>query len=250
MTDRFKLTLEELSRNGNLRKIPDTAGQPTNIDLTSNDYMGIAANRSYFNDFMSGYPIDQIEMSSSAARLLSSRQKEYTELESLMASLYDKECLLFNSGYHANTGIIPALCNSRTLIIADKLVHASIIDGIILSRCQFIRFKHNDLNHLEALLRQYAGKYDQVLVICESIYSMDGDICPLDQIAALKISFPNVMLYVDEAHGFGVRGEHGLGICEETATIADIDIIVGTFGKAAASYGAAALPKVPTMMSM
>lgn len=237
MTDKFSQVLTELEASGNFRKIPDEATGEL-VDLSSNDYMGIAADKKLLEEFNAQTPAGAFRFSSSASRLLSDRQTEFLALENLLASLYHKEALIFNSGYHCNTGVISALADKSALILADKLVHASIIDGIILSRAEFTRFRHNDLNHLRTLLEKNSGHYETILVVVESIYSMDGDLCNLQELVALKKEFPNVLLYVDEAHGFGVRGKFGLGIAEEYNVIPDIDILVGTLGKAAASAGA------------
>ena len=238
MTEDFFTTyLQKIEQQGNLRKIPSEPAEEL-IDLSSNDYMSIASNRSFFEEFYNQCDRNDIYMSSSASRLLSQKQKDYDALECLLKDLYKKEILLFNSGYHANTGTISAIAAGNTLIVADRLVHASIIDGITLSRRDFLRFRHNDITHLRTILSKKASEYDRIIVVVESIYSMDGDICDLDSLVALKEEYPNILLYVDEAHGFGVRGKYGLGIAEESGLISQIDIIIGTFGKAAASTGA------------
>ncbi len=237
MLNRLSQYLSAVEQTGNLRSIPL---EPIDglIDLTSNDYLGIANDRNLFFEFYNQCDAQKIFMSSVASRLLSDKQSDFVNLENTLSDLFHKSCLLFNSGYHANTGILPALANKQTLILADKFVHASIIDGIKLSGAEFNRFKHNDLEHLITLLNKYANKYEQVIVVVESIYSMDGDLCDLKQLVEIKSKYKNIVLYVDEAHGFGVRGKKGLGLCEELNVIDDIDIIVGTLGKAIASFGA------------
>ena len=140
--------------------------------------------------------------------------------------------MTFNSGYHANTGILPAVSNTHTLILADKLVHASLIDGIRLSAAKCIRYRHNEYNQLERLLQVNHSEYERIIVVTESIFSMDGDEADLRELVRLKKQYPNVLLYVDEAHAFGVRGQRGLGCAEEQDCINDIDFLVGTFGKA------------------
>lgn len=117
-------------------------------------------------------------------------------------------------------------------------MHASIIDGIRLSTARCIRFRHNDLVQLERLLEQHHATFRQLIIVTESIFSMDGDQADLTALVRLKKRYSNVLLYVDEAHAFGVRGLRGLGCAEETGCIRDIDFLVGTFGKAAASAGA------------
>ena len=144
---------------------------------------------------------------------------------------------MLNSGYHANIGILPALAGKRDLIVADKLVHASIIDGLRLSEAEMLRFRHLDYEHLREILFNHREEYDNVFIVTESIFSMDGDVADLQELCDLKREY-DTFLYVDEARAVGVRGTNGLGCCEEQVCIDDIDFIVGTFGKAFASYGA------------
>lgn len=209
------------------------------LNLSGNDYLGLSGNRALRNDFLAFAADRDIPFSSSSSRLQTGNYTEYTELENRIASAFGRQAsLLFNSGYHANIGILPAVTTKRTLILADKLVHASIIDGILLSGCSFLRYRHNDYAHLEQLLEKEKGKYEQYMLVTESLFSMDGDLADLKRLVSLKSFFPDVSLYVDEAHAVGVRGKNGLGLAEETGCIPDIDFLVGTFGKALASVGA------------
>lgn len=146
--------------------------------------------------------------------------------------------MIFNSGYHANTGILPALTDKQTLLLADKLVHASIIDGILLSGSPFLRYRHNDYDQLERLVQKNACQYETIIILTESIFSMDGDVADLNRLIAIKRQYPNILLYVDEAHAIGTRGKTGLGIAEEQSCIQEIDLLIGTFSKALASMGA------------
>ncbi|WP_102406336.1 8-amino-7-oxononanoate synthase [Parabacteroides bouchesdurhonensis] len=246
MKDYNKL-LNDLKASGGLRHLPEVAhqsiyiekGGQTMLNLSSNDYLGLAARLDLRNNFLDRLRESGLPLSSTSSRLLTGNYSIYTELEQDMADRFGREaCLLFNSGYHANTGILPALADKRTLILADKLVHASIIDGILLSNAPFRRFRHNDYGQLEQLLGKEAADYEQVIIATESIFSMDGDVGDLRRLVSLKKQYPNVMLYVDEAHAIGVRGNNGLGIAEEQGCIKEIDLLVGTFGKAFASMGA------------
>ena len=122
--------------------------------------------------------------------------------------------------------------------MADKLIHASLIDGIRLSDAKCIRYRHNEYSQLERLVETYHKEYEQIIIVTESIFSMDGDEADLPRLVKLKRKYPNVLLYLDEAHAVGVRGTGGLGCAEAYGCISDIDFLVGTFGKALASSGA------------
>lgn len=240
--------LAQLEAKANLRRLPQLIHQgkwvevngQRMLNLSSNDYLGLATDMELRREYLEGLSVDRLLLSSSSSRLLTGNYVVYEELEEELATRFGKEAaLVFNCGYHANTGILPALCTPRTLVLADKLIHASLIDGMHLSAATLLRFRHNDLQHLERLLTKYIDSYELVIIVTESVFSMDGDRADLPQLVALKQRYPDkVMLYVDEAHAFGVLGSTGLGLAEEMGCMADIDLLVGTFGKAAASAGA------------
>ncbi len=239
--------LQKLHAENNLRKLPVlrhegdeiSANGMRMLNLSSNDYLALAGEQSLRERFLTGLTPADFLASSSSSRLLTGNFSVYEELESTLAEIFGTEAaLVFNSGYHANTGILPAVSDAHTLLLADKLVHASLIDGIRLSAARCIRYRHNDMEQLERLLETHHRSYKQIIIVTESIFSMDGDEADLRALVHLKKKYGNVLLYVDEAHAFGVRGLHGLGCAEEAGCIADIDFLVGTFGKAAASVGA------------
>ena len=208
------------------------------LNLSSNDYLGIASDQKMRQDFLSNLDIDKAIFSSSSSRLLTGNYPVYQKVEHLLTDLYKKEsALVFSSGYHMNMGILPAIADKNTLILADKLVHASIIDGIRISSAQCIRYRHQDYRQLEELLDKHHAGYRSMIIVTESIFSMDGDVSPLPLLVQLKKKYPNTFLYVDEAHAVGVRGLNGLGIAEEEDCIPEIDFLCGTFGKAFASMG-------------
>ena len=235
----FSDILDRLKSENRLRQIPGIQSCDL-IDLSSNDYLGLVSRSAEFKDeFL--HRFSDANFSSSASRLLSTQQKYHLQLEEFLAALYGKEALLFNSGYHANVGCIGALTLPSTLFICDKLIHASVIDGLKINGANFKRFPHNDLQTLRRIIEKESDKYSQIIVVVESVYSMDGDQAPLVELAELRRQNSSVMLYVDEAHAFGVEGPRGLGLCEKLGLINDTDILIGTFGKAAASVGAFAI---------
>jgi len=228
--DAFKQQLEQLCAQNQYRSIPDLVHQGRYItrenrkmlNMSSNDYLGLASNENLRQSFLQQYGDNFPSFTSSSSRLLTGNFPVYTDLEQLIAQRFQREsALLFNSGYHANLGILPALTTTKSLILADKLVHASMIDGIRLSQCAFFRYRHNDYEHLKSLLEKNSGKFDRTFIVTESVFSMDGDVADLKYLVQLKKQFPNTYLYVDVAN-----------------VIADIDLLVGTFGKALASMGA------------
>lgn len=232
-------------------------------DLTTNNYFGfnladqddliaiVEQDHSYelqarleaFNEVFPPYG------GASGSRLISGNYQYVRDLEIRFGKYMSKscgqqiECLLFNSGYHANIGIIPALAklNDNTLVIMDQLVHASMIDGVRLSGLNFRRFKHNDLESLERILAKAVTKYENIIIAIESIYSMDGDgIDELADLALLKAKYAdqaNIILYCDEAHAVGLFGDYCFGRAEDEKVLNQFDIVICPLGKAIHAFG-------------
>lgn len=229
--------LNALKETGNYRSFPESAGSGV-IDLSSNDYLGLAQDEKLKTEFLKETDLSKQSFSASSSRLLSGNCAQYDQLERLMAAQYQREaCLVFNSGYHANAGILPALAKKGDLIIADKLVHASLIDGLQLSKADFLRYHHLDYQHLESIMEKATERYKRIFIVSESIFSMDGDKANLQKLVELKNRY-QAFLYLDEAHAVGAVGKNGLGCAEQENLISEIDFLVGTFGKALASLGA------------
>ncbi len=251
--DRFAETLGELDATGLRRKLPAIGrrdgprvafGNKKLLNMSSNDYLGLGADpelhRTFFAD-SGALDLSVHGMTASASRLLSGNHPAYASLEEDLSTLYaGKAATVFSSGYHANVGICSALADKHSLFLADKLCHASLIDGMRLSGAKLIRYRHLDLDHLEHLLGKHAGQERDIFIVTESVFSMDGDIADIERLVRLKQRF-GATLIVDEAHAVGVFGERGLGICERDGLLPQIDILVGTFGKALASFGAFAI---------
>ena len=212
------------------------------LNLAGNDYLGIAGNRNLIQQFYAGLEPDNcLELygpGSGASRLMTGNHAGYRQLEENLAELYSADrTLVFNSGYHINIGLLPALAEKGDLILADKLCHASLIDGMRLSRAKVIRYPHLEYDRIEKLLKKHRDSYKTIFLVTESIFSMDGDCADLQTMVHLKEQY-DAVLYVDEAHAVGVRGQHGLGLAEEQEILDQVDLLIGTFGKAWAGQGA------------
>lgn len=207
------------------------------LNLSSNNYLNFADNKLYTEEFLNDGG-DQYSYGSASARLLTGTLPVYKELETLLCDMYGKDAaLLFNSGYHANVGVNSSLAVRGDVIFSDKLNHASIIDGMRLSKAKFFRYPHNNMEALEKLLQRERSNFNNAVIVSESVFSMDGDITDLKKLVELKKKY-NCILVLDEAHAFGVFGRNGLGVAETAGVINDVDLIVGTFGKAVGSMGA------------
>lgn len=161
----------------------------------------------------------------------------HKQVEARLADLVGKEkALLFPTGYTTNLGVLSALPGKNDLILFDREAHASIIDGVKLSGKKFASFQHNSVADLERKLKRYRDRYENVLVVVESAYSMSGDLAPLEDIIALKHRY-NFHLYVDEAHTFGFYGDRGAGYCQQLGLSDEVDFLMSTLSKATASVG-------------
>lgn len=207
------------------------------LNLSSNNYLGFADNKKITEEFLN-YAQDKYSFGSASARLLTGTLPVYKELEDLISNMFNKEkTLLFNSGYHANVGINSSIADKGDVIFSDKLNHASIIDGMQLSKGKFFRYPHNNMEALERLLIRERKNFNNAIIVSESVFSMDGDIADIQKLVSLKEKY-NCLLILDEAHAFGVFGQNGLGVTETLNLTDKVDLIIGTFGKAIGSMGA------------
>ncbi|WP_105171356.1 aminotransferase class I/II-fold pyridoxal phosphate-dependent enzyme [Pseudoalteromonas sp. T1lg24] len=197
------------------------------LNFASNDYLGLGDE-----------PITGVEntLGASSSSLVTGYQNAHIALENYLKSkLNYQACLLFNSGFSANASVLKSLMNeANSEIFQDKLNHASLIDGGLAANATNTRFNHNDLKHLTRRLEK--SKAQHKLIVSEGVFSMDGDSAPVAELAHIAKQH-NAWLMIDDAHGFGVMGNHGLGSCDDIKP----EILIITFGKACASSGAAVL---------
>ncbi|MDP6685775.1 MAG: 8-amino-7-oxononanoate synthase, partial [Candidatus Omnitrophota bacterium] len=206
------------------------------IDFCSNDYLGLSEHPNLIDASIKA--AQRFGTSSSASRLLSGDLKIHHSLEGKIAEFKGKDsALVFNSGYQANIGIISSLYKKGDVIFSDRLNHASIIDAIMLSKAKLLRFNHNDLNHLEMLLKKERQRFKNSLIVTETVFSMDGDAAPLRGLVDLKEKY-DCEIMVDEAHATGIFGQNGSGIVEKEGLTNQVDFIMGTFSKALGGFGA------------
>ena len=208
-------------------------GKQRVLNFSSNDYLNLSWNKKVKKAAIEA--IKRYKCGAGASPLVSGYFDMHYELENRIASLLgQEECIIWGSGFLANFGILKAIAGRDDNIYADKLVHASIIDGCLLSRNLF-RYRHNDLNHVEELIKKSSGKGKKIIVT-ESVFSMNGDIAPIPDLLQIAERY-NALLIVDEAHAVGVFGKTGGGVCQDLETNRKPDIIVGTLSKALGSYG-------------
>ncbi|WNR44938.1 8-amino-7-oxononanoate synthase [Paenibacillus roseipurpureus] len=227
----------QLHRTTSLAQQPGYAirGARTLLNLSSNDYLGLAQHPKIVEAMREALLSDGA--GASASRLVTGNHQPYGELEAAIANWQNSEAaLVFGSGYMANVGVISALVGRGDVVFSDGLNHASIVDGVILSRAEHARYRHNDLNHLRALLEKHRDKRRK-LIVTDAIFSMDGDAARLSELVRLKREY-GAMLMVDEAHGSGIYGRQGQGYCHALGLHDEVDVHMGTFSKAFGVYGA------------
>jgi len=208
------------------------------INFSSNDYLGLSCHPEIVK--AASAALEKYGFGSGASRLLSGTYPPHAELEERIAAFKNAEAaLLFNTGYAANTGIIPVIAGEGSVIFSDELNHASIVDGVRLSKTEVRVYKHRDINHLETQLKKSRNRKSsgRRLVITDTVFSMDGDMAPLKELAALCERYASVLM-IDDAHGTGVLGKSGRGGLEHSGVKADNIIQMGTLSKAAGCYGA------------
>jgi 8-amino-7-oxononanoate synthase len=205
------------------------------INFSSNDYLGLTRHPEVIRAAQQS--MSDWGVGGAASRLLAGTVPPHVALEQALARFLGKEAaLLFSSGYHVNTGVIPALVTPQDVAFLDRLAHASIIDGVRLSGARLIAFDHNDAADLAKQISKHRGKGRRALILTEGIFSMDGDRPPLLEFRRLARE-NEISLYVDEAHSIGVTGQHGRGEAARQNVSADVDVLVGTLSKTLASQG-------------
>ena len=214
------------------------------INFTSNDYLGLTQSEILKEDMVKA--IQRYGTGSTGSRRLSGNHRLFLDTEQTVADWVGKpSAVLFNSGYQMNTSIFSVLASKSTLIIADKYIHASLIDGINVSSGQLVRFRHNDMAHLAQLLKKYAHQFSDILIVCESVYSMDGDEAPINQIIELKNRY-KANLMIDEAHSIGLFGSSGNGWLNHHNKLSEVEFLLVPFGKAFGLSGAMLLANKQT----
>ncbi|WP_291720199.1 aminotransferase class I/II-fold pyridoxal phosphate-dependent enzyme [Bernardetia sp.] len=238
--------INKRKEENNLRFL--ASSNPNNIDFFSNDYLGLARNEELQQQILEEYKIqahrfNTCRIGSTGSRLLSGHNEYFEELEAELAHFFKAEkALFFGSGYHANVALLSSILTRNDIILYDSLVHASLKEGYRLSPAKHFSFKHNDVGDLEKKIIRVknSNEHQNILVVVESIYSMDGDIAPLQKLVEVCEKY-DANLVVDEAHSTGIFGENGNGLVTELGLEKQIFARIHTFGKAFGVQGAAIL---------
>lgn len=237
--DQFKQQVDALKDAGLFKQIPiiESANGPTLtlngqsvINLCSNNYLGFANHPRLKQAAIAA--IESYGVGAGAVKTISGNMSLHVQLEDALAKFKHEEAvMLFQSGFNCNAGVIQAITTEKDLICSDELNHASIIDGMRLSKAARAIYRHSDMAHLEEILKENRNQYDQVLIITDGVFSMDGDLAKLPQLVKLAQEY-DCLTYVDDAHGSGVLGDHGRGTVDHFKLHGQVDFIIGTLSKA------------------
>ena len=233
--------LERLGLDRRLRMVSGPQGPRVLLDgkpvllLCSNNYLGLADHPRVRE--AAAEAAMRWGVGAGASRLVSGTMTIHRRLEQRLAAFERREeCVLFGSGYLANAGVIGALAGRGDTVFSDELNHASIVDGCRCSRAEVVVYKHRDVEHLDRLMRRHGGS-GRWLIVTDSVFSMDGDVAPLEEIVGLAKEY-GARTIVDEAHATGALGPDGRGAVAQAGLEDEVDVVIGTLGKALGSYGA------------
>lgn len=211
------------------------------LNFCSNNYLGLANHPRMVSAAKNA--LDEYGAGPAAVRTIAGTMDPHVELEKRIARFKNvDDAITFQSGFCANIGTIPALMGKSDVIFSDELNHASIIDGCRLSGARIVRYRHCDPGHLEQVIKENEDTYERALIVTDGVFSMDGDIAPLDKIYDIAEG-NDILLMVDDAHGEGVLGKGGRGIVDHFDLNGKVDIEIGTFSKAFGVVGGAAAGK-------
>ncbi len=234
--DRVDTALAERDTQGLRRSLKARSAETGILDLSNNDYLRLSQHPAVIAAGQQA--LAKWGASATASPLISGYTAVHAELEQKLAAWAGFECgLVWNSGYAANQSVLGRLPQKGDIVLADRLIHASMVEGVLRSGARLQRYRHLDVDHLAELLAQHADGERTVFVVTESVFSMDGDYPDLNAMAELKARYGFVWI-VDEAHAVGWYGERGSGLVEETGVTVDVDVFVGTLGKGLGSMGA------------
>ena len=236
--------IAELKKNGVYRVLPVNYGPCKNtidlnhrtvVNLSANNYLGLATDPRVIK--AAEKALRTYGAGAGSVRTIVGNQDLMEELETVLARFKREEAVtVFQSGLNCNTGVIPAVTDKGDLILSDELNHASIIDGVKLSKADKAVYKHSDMKDLERILAEMRSSYKSVLVITDGVFSMDGDLAKLPEIVAIADRY-NALTYVDDAHGSGVLGTNGRGTVDHFGLHGRIDFVIGTLSKAVGVVG-------------
>ncbi|NLA79051.1 MAG: glycine C-acetyltransferase [Erysipelothrix sp.] len=240
----FEDEIAHLKANQTYREIPIvqspneaiiTINHREMINLSSNNYLGFANHPRLKQAAKAA--IDTYGVGAGAVKTIAGHMQLHQQLEEELAKFKQEEAvMLFQSGFNCNAGVISAITDAEDLILSDQLNHASIIDGVRLSRAQKKVYRHNDMDHLKELLEEHRHNHRQCLIITDGVFSMDGDLARLPEIVALAQTY-NALVYVDDAHGSGVLGQSGRGTVDHFNLSGQVDFTIGTLSKALGVVG-------------